>query len=139
MALMATGIPVHHSRNMMHYKLLTISYEDAMVALGGSANMTKAAWSKNDEFISMSKDQPVTYQAQARFNALLEKCVRTTPSDLTLTKGYRYSSEPTENGSQNTQERALQERKDDLSDHTMDRQIRVYTYDARCAKRVRPG
>ncbi|KAF1778618.1 hypothetical protein GQ600_22154 [Phytophthora cactorum] len=68
-----------------------------MVALGGSANMTKAAWSRM-----------TTYQAQARFNALLEKCVRTTPSDLTLTKGYRYSSEPTENGSQNTQERALQ-------------------------------
>ncbi|KAG6972252.1 hypothetical protein JG687_00001546 [Phytophthora cactorum] len=44
MTLMAT-------RNMMHYKLLTISYEDSMFALGGSANMTKAAWSRIDEFI----------------------------------------------------------------------------------------
>ncbi|KAG6941476.1 hypothetical protein JG687_00019629 [Phytophthora cactorum] len=88
---------------------------------------------------SMSKDQPVTYQAQALFNSLLEKCVRTTPTDLTLTKGNRYASEPTENGSQNTQGELFKERKDDLSDHTMDRQIRVYTYDVRCAKRVRPG
>ncbi|KAG2866754.1 hypothetical protein PC110_g4923 [Phytophthora cactorum] len=94
---------------MMHYKLLTISYEDAMVALGGSANMTKAAWSKNDEFI-FHVEGPAAYQAQARFNALLEKCVRTTPRDLTLTKGYRYSSDPTENGLQNTQERALPRR-----------------------------
>ncbi|KAG6974166.1 hypothetical protein JG687_00000482, partial [Phytophthora cactorum] len=53
MALMATGIP------------------DAMVALGGSANMTKAAWSKNDEFI-FHVEGPAAYQAQARFNALLE-------------------------------------------------------------------
>ncbi|KAF1775926.1 hypothetical protein GQ600_13483 [Phytophthora cactorum] len=29
----------------------TISYEDSIVAVGGSANMTKAAWSRNDEFI----------------------------------------------------------------------------------------
>ncbi|KAG6968166.1 hypothetical protein JG687_00003918 [Phytophthora cactorum] len=35
---------------MMHYKL-TLSYEDSMVAVGGSANMTKAAWSRNGEFI----------------------------------------------------------------------------------------
>ncbi|KAF1786624.1 hypothetical protein GQ600_10753 [Phytophthora cactorum] len=95
MALMATGIPVYHSRNMMQYELLTISYEDLMLAIGGSANMTKAAWSRNDEFI-FHVEGPVAYQAQARFNSLLEKCVRTTPSDLTLTKGNRYSSEPRE-------------------------------------------
>ncbi|KAG4040998.1 hypothetical protein PC123_g23470 [Phytophthora cactorum] len=74
-----------------------------MVALGGSANMTKAARSRNDEFI-FHVEGPAAYQAQALFNSLLEKCVRTTPTDLTLTKGNRYASEPTENGSQNTQD-----------------------------------
>ncbi|KAG3197069.1 hypothetical protein PC116_g8038 [Phytophthora cactorum] len=62
MTLMATGIPVYHSRNMMHYKLLTISYEDSMFALGGSANMTKAAWSRIDEFI-FHVEVPAAYQA----------------------------------------------------------------------------
>ncbi|KAG3200836.1 hypothetical protein PC129_g23720 [Phytophthora cactorum] len=47
---------------MMHYKLLTISYEDSMFALGGSANMTKAAWSRIDEFI-FHVEVPAAYQA----------------------------------------------------------------------------
>ncbi|KAG6950969.1 hypothetical protein JG688_00013932 [Phytophthora aleatoria] len=63
--------------------------------------MTKAAWSRNNEFISHVEGQA---DECSRFNSLLEKCVRTTPSDLTLTKGNRYSSEPTKNGSQNTQD-----------------------------------
>ncbi|KAG6953110.1 hypothetical protein JG687_00012596, partial [Phytophthora cactorum] len=71
MTLMATKIPVYHSRNMMHYKLLTISYEDSLVAVGGSANMTKAAWSRNDEFV-FYVEGPAAYQAQVRFNSLLE-------------------------------------------------------------------
>ncbi|KAF1774480.1 hypothetical protein GQ600_10272 [Phytophthora cactorum] len=70
---------------MMHYKLLTISYEDSLVAVGGSANMTKAAWSRNDEFVFYVEGPA-------------GECY------LTLTKGNRYSSEPTENGSQNTQD-----------------------------------
>ncbi|KAF1776963.1 hypothetical protein GQ600_20112 [Phytophthora cactorum] len=83
---------------MMYYKLLTISYEDSLVAVGGSANMTKAAWSRNDEFVFYVEGPAGEC---SRFNSL-EKCVRTTPSDLAVTKGNRYSREPTENGSQNT-------------------------------------
>ncbi|ETI50402.1 hypothetical protein L915_03788 [Phytophthora nicotianae] len=36
---------------MMHYKLLAIWNEDSAFAVGGSANLTKAAWTRNDEFI----------------------------------------------------------------------------------------
>ncbi|KAF1783731.1 hypothetical protein GQ600_24186 [Phytophthora cactorum] len=46
-----------------------------MVALGGSANMTKAARSRNDEFI-FHVEGPAAYQAQALFNSLLEKTLK---------------------------------------------------------------
>ncbi|KAF1776355.1 hypothetical protein GQ600_26997 [Phytophthora cactorum] len=65
MALMASGIPVYHSRNMMHDKLLTISYDDSMVAVGGSANMTKLHGRGMTSLYSMSKDQPIPSKHRA--------------------------------------------------------------------------
>ncbi|KUF72906.1 hypothetical protein AM587_10000960 [Phytophthora nicotianae] len=49
--LVVAGISVYHSLHLMHYKLLTIWDEDSAFAVGGSANLTKAAWTRNDEFI----------------------------------------------------------------------------------------
>ncbi|KAG6944753.1 hypothetical protein JG688_00016929 [Phytophthora aleatoria] len=51
-----------------------------------SANLTAAAWNRNDEFL----------QAQALFELLYENCVPTDPRiDLTPTKGTHFGSEPT--------------------------------------------
>ncbi|KAF1790551.1 Phospholipase D-like domain [Phytophthora cactorum] len=61
-------------RNMMHYKLLTISYEDLLVAVGGSANMTKAAWSNNDEFV-IYVEGPAAISASLQHNSLPDAAV----------------------------------------------------------------
>ncbi|ETI45401.1 hypothetical protein F441_04738 [Phytophthora nicotianae CJ01A1] len=80
----------------MHYKLLTIWNEDSAFAVGGSANLTKAAWTRNDELIFHVEGHGA-YQAQERFDTLLQKCVRTTPENLSPTRlssrGSPYSSE----------------------------------------------
>ncbi|ETO61374.1 hypothetical protein F444_20607 [Phytophthora nicotianae P1976] len=70
--LVVAGIPVYHSLHLMHYKLLTIWDEDSAFAVGGSANLTKAAWTRNDEFIFHVEGRGA-YQAQERFDTLLQK------------------------------------------------------------------
>ncbi|KAG2863153.1 hypothetical protein PC113_g5674 [Phytophthora cactorum] len=92
MTLMATGIPVYHSRNMMHYKLLTISYEDSMFALGGSANMTKAAWSRIDEFI-FHVEVPAAYQAPSTLQPVAGEVCSNDPKRPYFNEGFRVLAE----------------------------------------------
>ncbi|KAG3080572.1 hypothetical protein PC121_g6663 [Phytophthora cactorum] len=77
---------------MMHYKLLTISYEDSMFALGGSANMTKAAWSRIDEFI-FHVEVPAAYQAPSTLQPVAGEVCSNDPKRPYFNEGFRVLAE----------------------------------------------
>ncbi|RAW26820.1 hypothetical protein PC110_g16793 [Phytophthora cactorum] len=56
--LVDAGVPVYHRKCMTHYKLLTLTYADTIFASAGSANLTAAAWNRNDEFLVQPKGPP---------------------------------------------------------------------------------
>ncbi|ETK87180.1 hypothetical protein L915_08323 [Phytophthora nicotianae] len=68
--LINAGIPVRHRTPIMHYKLLILTYKDDIFVSSGSANLTTAAWNRNDELLVQTMGPP-GYVAQAEDRSCL--------------------------------------------------------------------
>ncbi|ETK84561.1 hypothetical protein L915_10482 [Phytophthora nicotianae] len=56
--LIAAGIDVRHRNPIIHYKLLILTYKDDIFVSSGSANLTTAAWNRNDELLVQTMGPP---------------------------------------------------------------------------------
>ncbi|ETO79028.1 hypothetical protein F444_06175 [Phytophthora nicotianae P1976] len=84
----------------MHYKLLILTYKDDIFVSSGSANLTSAAWNRNDELLVQTMGPPGLCATHHAFKGVrlyaLTSTVEDRKFDLTPTEPTGFGSEPSD-------------------------------------------